>query len=211
MQCARVLIELDAYLTGELEAETSIEIERHLKECSACGAELLTLKDENLVYRNYRSTIEVPTGAWDEVQARMALRDGRRESGPGRWWMWAAAASILIVTALSWHSYVKRGLPPSGGPSTVEQASEARLPVDQTVRDLEQSLAPLRAAYDEKKPNLDPQLVMELDQNLALTRVAINECERALKEDPANRQAVEFLLLGYEKQISILRQITEEI
>jgi anti-sigma factor RsiW len=210
------MIELDAYLTSELDAEATVAVEHHLKQCSACSAELLTLQKENALYQNYRSTVEVSTGAWSEAQARMTRSikedwpSAIRRISLGSWWIWAAAASILLVTSLSLQLYERHGEPGPGG-SGAKQAVEARPPVAQAVKDYQQALALLQAAYAEKKPELDPQLVHELDRNLELTRVAINECERALKEEPNNRQAVEFLLLGYEKQMDILRQITEAL
>lgn len=217
MVCERVMMELDAYVTGELDAEMSAEIERHLSECPACRAELLVLQKENALYHECRSTVEVPTGAWEKLQLRINLSPmaDSEDSKPVirhwpfaiRWWMWAAAASVLLVTGLSVYFYELRHTP---SPDT-ENRAESLLPIDQTVKDFQQALALLEEAYAKKKANLDPELVRELDRNLALTRGAIDECQRALKEEPNNLQAVEFLLLGYEKQIDMLRHITEEL
>lgn len=225
MRCDEVAIELDAYLTGELDSTMSAEIEQHLNPCSACRGALLMVQKENALYQDYRSTVETPTGAWKEIQERIDLRRGRqlksvRQANPstvferirsGGWWVWAAAASVLLVAGVALHFYGERNRPQLGGPGGAEKPAELPPPIDQAVNDLKQALAPLQAAYTKKKPDLDPKLVRELDRNLTVTRTAIDECERALKEDPNNRQAVEFLLLGYEKQIDILKQITEEL
>jgi len=221
MVCERVMMELDAYVTGELDADLSAEIERHLSECPACRAELLGLQKENALYHEYRSTVEVPISAWEQLQPRINLSPmaDAEESKPAirhspfaiRWWMWAAAASVLLVTGLSVYFYELRHTSGLDSPGVAENGVESPLSIDQTVKNFQQALALLEEAYAKKKSNLDPELVRELDRNLALTRGAIDECQRALKEEPNNLQAIEFLLLGYEKQIDVLRHVTEEL
>jgi len=220
MRCEEVVIELDSYLTAELDSKTTSDIERHLKQCSACNAELLMLRKENSLYQAYRSTVETPADAWDEVQGRMAQPMAEDWKSASRQppaasrrggWVWVAAASVLLVASLSLYFYEQRNAPGLGRPRESGRATETQPQMDQVMKDFEQALGLLRAAYTEKKKNLDPGLVSELDRNLELTRMAIDECERALREDPNNGQAVEFLLLGYEKQITILRRITEEL
>ncbi len=218
MRCEEIVIELDAYVTGELEADTQGKIGHHIQQCSACRAELEMLQKENALYQDYRSRVDLPPGAWTEAQARMSRPIAghspfaiRHSPSVTRWRLWAAAASILLAIGLSWHFYERRGAPELSGSGAPGPAVESPSPMNQAVKEFEQALALLRVAYMEKKTELDPELVKELDRNLAVTRIAIAECERALKENPDNDQAIEFLLLGYEKQIGILRQITEEL
>jgi hypothetical protein len=215
------MIELDAHVTGELDADMCAEIERHLSQCPACRAELLALQKENALYHEYRSTVEVSAGAWAKLQPRInhSLRADAEDSKSAirhppfaiRWWGWAAAASVLLVAGLSLYFYGLRQAAEPDSPGIAENRAESSLWVDQTVRDFQQALALLEAAYAEKKLDLDPEVVKELDRNLQLTRTAIDECQRVLNQEPHNPQAVEFLLLGYEKQIDMLRQITEEL
>ena len=213
MRCEEIAVELDAYLTGELEPEKSIEIKRHILQCSDCRTELARIQKENALYKEFQSTIGIPDTAWIDVQVeRVRSKTGavsatRNSRSPIHWWTWAAAAAVLLAIGLAWHFVVRQ---PASEIAT-NGASVSSPPIQQVMNDFEQATALLQTSYEEKKKSLDPQLVKELDRNLEVTRTAIAECKQVLKTNPGNDQAVEFLVLGFEKQISILRQITEEI
>jgi anti-sigma factor RsiW len=206
MKCQEVFSELDAYLTGELDGATSAEVERHLEGCAACRMELELLRKENALYREYASAVAIPGDAPD----RLPVPFGKPESAI-HWWRWAAAAAVLVAVILSWRIYatwldakVENNV--AGG-----QMTEIPVPVTQAVSSYEQAVFLLQASYEGKKKSLDPSLVRELDRNLRVTEAAVAECKLALTKHPDNPQAIEFLLLGYEKQVGILKQITEAL
>jgi len=206
MQCQETVTELDAYLTGELDGSARARVERHLGECAACRAELEFLRKENALYREYASTMEIPNGAAD----RIAAASGRPESA-AHWWRWAAAAAVLVAVILSWRFFATRQGEEVAGNFGEGQTAEFRLHVHQAVRSYEQAVLLLQSSYEGKKKNLDPALVRELDRNLSVAGAAVAECTLALEKHPNNPQVIECLLLGYEKKVGILKQITEAL
>jgi tetratricopeptide (TPR) repeat protein len=211
MRCTQTIIELDAYLTGELDPETAVEIGGHLKECAACAAERQMLERERALYLDHASTATVSTDAWSHVQERLtATHLNRARFRLGRWPVWAMAASLLLVLGLSLYLFNRRGPVQPESASLNGRSAEVRFHIDRAVKDFEQALALLDTAYREKKPALGPPLVAELDRNLKLIDAAIAECQRALQTHPDDRQAVEFLLIAYRKKIAVLEQIMED-
>jgi anti-sigma factor RsiW len=218
MQCEEIAVELDAYRTGELDAGKKAAIERHIHQCPDCRAELEAIRKENSLYQEYKSLIDIPSRDWIEAHieklrpmAQQTVSAIRRPQSTIPWWAWPAVAAVLLVMGLSWHFYSRRSAPGIAAQRGEQPLIEASLPMQQAVGDFEQAIAVLKASYAEKKQHLDPKLVKELDSNLDVTQSAIAECKQVLKKNPKNERAIEFLILDYEKQIDILKQITEEI
>jgi hypothetical protein len=222
MKCEDVILELDAFLSGELDRAAARQIETHVAECPVCAVELKTLRKENSLYDSFLSTIEVPPGDWkmtarpgffaepagqedatQRPQAPIRLRPGKRLA-------WAVAASLIVTTGVAVYFYQsRRAVEPdhqaNGSPSIIEEYN-----MDDTVSGLNQAVVALGLAYDQKKEELDPTIVSELDRNIGVIDKAIAECQQALKNDPRNDQAAEFLVVAYEKKIDLLKQITED-
>ena len=217
MRCEDIAIELDAYSTGELDAETRAEIEQHIRQCPSCLDELARLRDENILYRNYATSITGIAGYAPEnnddghstriIPVRYAPPESRRRAFSISGWGWAAAAIIIMAIGLSWYLQTYRNSSDIGDSIAAEQLEITSM--DQALKDLEQAIGLLQASYLEKKPRFDPELVEEFDRNLEITRTAINECKEALKKDSGNRKATEFLAFSYQKQIDILRYFSE--
>jgi predicted anti-sigma-YlaC factor YlaD len=206
MQCQEIVIELDAYLTGELDADAGAGIGRHLEECASCRAALELLRKENAIYQQYVSAIEIPG-----VVANSLAVPGGKPNSAVHWWRWAAAAAVLMAAVVSWRFYAERQDDGTGGDVAGGQMPEISMPAHQAMTIYEQAVSLLQTLYEAKKPNLDPALVRELERSLEITEKAVAECKLALKKDPNNPQALEFLLLDYEKQVGMLRQITEAL
>ena len=213
MRCEDIAVELDAYSTGELDAETCAEIERHIRQCPFCQDEFSRLRNENVLYRNYADAM---AGSYSEkekdhssevVLVRRAPSERRRRAFSISGWGWAAAAMVIMATGMFWYSQIHQSAPDTGRSIIVEQS--AGVPMEQALKDLEQAIVLLQASYSENKPRLDPDLVKELDRNLEITRAAIRECSEALEKDPDNFQAIEFLAFSYQKQIDILKHFSE--
>ena len=213
MRCEDIAIELDAYSTGELDAEICAEIERHIRQCPYCFDELAKLREENALYRNYVSAIagydpeSEKSHTTETIFTRRASSERRRRpfSIPG--WRWAAAAMIIIAIGLFWHFQVYRSASDISK-SVIAEHSEVDS-MDQALKDLDQAIVLLQASYLKNKPRFDSELVEELDRNLEITRSAIRECKEALKKDSGNRQVIEFLTFSYQKQIDILKHFLE--
>jgi len=204
MRCQESMSELDAYLTGELDRDARAKVGRHLKECAVCRTELDLIRKENAIYREYGAAIEIPLDASERV-----FNSSDKPESAIHWWRWAAAAAVLVVAIVSWRLYATRHIGETAG--NVAGGQMAEIPMHQAVSSYEQAVLLLQASYEGKKPNLDPALVRELDRNLQVAGSAVAECKLALKRHPHDPQIVEILLLDYEKQLGILKQITEAL
>jgi hypothetical protein len=218
MRCEEIVVELDAYKTGELDADKRAAVERHLRQCPGCRAELETIRTEDSLYHAYQSLFKIPSVDWIEAHIKSARSAGqptavkpRKPPSAVPWWSWPVAATVLFAMGLSWHFYTHRsalGLAVSGASGQTHLSQPL---IQQAVGDFENSSGLLLASYAEKKRLLDPKLVRQLDANLEVTQTAIAECKQALQKNPNSEQAVQFLILDYEKQIDILRQVLEEL
>jgi len=206
MRCQEILSELDAYLTGELDSETYAVVERHIEECAACRVELDLIRKENVIYREYASAVHIP--GYDSNGLRSS---GRKPKPSIHRWRWAAAAAVLMAAVLSWHFYAAREDGELPGSIASEEISAIPVSVHQAVSEYEQAVFLLQTSYEGKKKYLDPALVRELDRNLRVTEAAVAECKLAMEKHPDNPQVIDFLLLDYEKQVGILKQITEAL
>lgn len=99
-QCAQLA---DAWLDGELDVVTSLEFERHLRECAGCARRTDALRSLAAAVRAAPLYAHAPAGL--EQRVRTALRrEARVESGlrlaPLRWF--AVAAAVLIAAFVGW-------------------------------------------------------------------------------------------------------------
>ena len=213
MRCEDVVVELDAYSTGELDVGKCAEIERHIRQCPSCRNELSTLREENTFYQNYVSTIADPDPEKENVHFAETIHpqsvpsECRRRLFSISGWRWAAATMIIVAIGLFWYLQVDRSA--SDSRKSIIAENLTTVPMDQALKDLEQAIVLLQASYLEKKSELDPELVKELDRNLEITHVAISECKAALEKDSGDRLAMEFFVLDYQKQLDILKYSLE--
>ncbi len=206
MRCREILQELDAYLTDELDNPTRARVERHLEECADCRNELELLRKENDIYREYAGAMDVSDNASKALPV-----PGFRPESAARWWKWAAAAAVLVMAIAFWRFHVIRIDGESAGSAESQPTVALPVSINQAMSSYEQAVQVLEASYEGKRKNLDPDLVRILDRNLQIAEAAIAECKLALKKYPDHPQAIQFLLLNYEKQVGILKQITEAL
>jgi len=97
--CEKVRTHLDSYLSRELPAETSGEVQRHLESCPLCAAELETRAS---VRRQLQAAVRAtPVPAGLEANVRRAVRGETARPRTGLWAIAAAAAVILCVALVS--------------------------------------------------------------------------------------------------------------
>lgn len=145
MTCEQLDERLPDWLENDLDPATRAELEQHVAVCARCTS---LVADLALIRREAAALPElVPSrDLWPEIEARIQApvipleqpRVGRTGSGRGRnrhaWWLGAAAAGLVAVTAGVTHYMTKLGQPEStvaAAPAVVRPLDSAR-PVEVT-------------------------------------------------------------------------------
>jgi anti-sigma factor RsiW len=109
MSCHETKTFIDAYLDGELDLARSIELERHLNDCSACAALREMRRTVEGEVRNDLLRYRGPDELKKRVRAALAAQDRRERPESRRMWSWislqwpiaaASAAAMLVIAAL---------------------------------------------------------------------------------------------------------------
>ena len=98
MNCQESKSQLQPYLDGELDLTRSLEIEKHLRECSACSQALNSLRLLQESLRNESLRFQPTAGL--EKRVRSALRresDSRAPTFRARWLIPALTAAALVI------------------------------------------------------------------------------------------------------------------
>jgi len=98
MNCQESKSQLQAYLDGELDLTRSLEMEKHLRECSACSQALNSLRLLQESLRNESLRFQPTAGL--EKRVRSALRresDSRAPTFRWRWLIPALSAACLVI------------------------------------------------------------------------------------------------------------------
>jgi anti-sigma factor RsiW len=96
MNCAEIRLFLHAHADGELDAAKSIELERHLKTCAACAAEVQSLN-------SLKSALQEPSlvfSAPDSLRQNVRRLSGISADAPGWLWLWKSLAFGATAFAL---------------------------------------------------------------------------------------------------------------
>ena len=81
MNCAESRVLLHAHLDNELDAANSLELQRHLKTCSACAAEIESVRSLGTALRQGPLHYEAPESL--RLQIRQMTRASGREARRG--------------------------------------------------------------------------------------------------------------------------------
>lgn len=100
MDCHETQRLLHAYVDGELDLLTSLEVERHLQACSACAQAHARLEAVRTAVRSGAPAFRPPLGLEDRLRASLAKASpARPASRPLPWLRLALAASVLLAAA----------------------------------------------------------------------------------------------------------------
>jgi hypothetical protein len=199
MTCEQFDQWLDAYLDGGLTAGQRSEMQRHMADCTACGARAQEMRVVLAAATALPRNITPPRDLWPDIAARLPARRrplARRPVALSRWVPLAAAALILVAVtaAITYRLSRPRGPGPvmtaSVPPAIAGFAADREYVL--AAEDLERVLA-------EGRDRLAPSTVELLERNLAVIDAAIAEARAALEADPANAD-LRALLWGVHRQ-----------
>ena len=100
MLCGQERETLAAYLDGEVQADQASVIEKHLRTCTQCAAEVATMVSMRRALRPARARFAPSPEFRRRIQAQVAPR--RRSFRPFGGWTMALAALAILVAALVW-------------------------------------------------------------------------------------------------------------
>jgi hypothetical protein len=192
--CAQVDDRLAELMEDELDARTRVGFEEHIAGCERCAG---LVKDLESIRRDAAALpVLVPSrDLWPEIEARIQAPvisiEPARTSGPRRsrntWWMGAAAAALVAVTAGVTHMLTKaQGDAPAPQMATADPAAVRtveRMPADTQTQDAETTATP-----DVETPNV----------------------RRAPSEAPQSATLVGSTTSEYDRDVARLRAILQE-
>jgi len=218
MRCRKAMEDISHAVDGELAGRESARLERHLAACPKCreleadlrrivagAAKLGTPEPSDRVWRDLRAgLVREETGQAEREGAReRAFR--RPAFGAGlpalRYAGVAAAALILVVAGIALGRRLGRG-PVTPGPEAREQYTLAKL--DEAERYYQQAIKSLGEAFAAQKGVLGPEVAELFDRNLSVIDATIQACRQAVREEPDDLEARNYLLAAYTQKITLL-------
>ena len=215
MRCRKVHEYISRSIDGELSARENARLERHLAACAGCRA----LREDLRAIVAGAARLETPPpsdAVWLKIRAglvreradRAVARPGAsRRPAFGMGWPAlraagvAAVALVLVVTGV----VIGRRLgssPEPLGPEAREKYTLAKL--DEAERHYQQAIKSLADAFDAEKGALAPQVTELFDRNLAVVDATIQACRAAVRTEPDDLEARNYLLAAYTRKITLL-------
>lgn len=200
---------LHDYVDGALGPEEERGVERHLRACVSCRREEEALRglraDLAALPREIRPARDLRPGIAERIAGRSA--PGPRQAIRTLRYPLAAAA-VLLVVATAWLTTAIVG--GNGVPGPAAEAPGGDVPAGPLAdaRSLEAAYLPaiheLATLLERRRPELSPETVRTLEENLRVIDRAIEESRRALAADPGDPVLREMLAGGYEAKVEFL-------
>lgn len=213
MRCRKARFLISEYTDGTLASRKSARLECHLATCADCRA---VLADLRALVREAREleTPSVPDEAWPRIRARLreagtpAARDERAFYRRPRPAPALAALALTVVAAGGVFIGLKLGRRPVMlSPEAQERSTLAKL--DEAERYYELAIKSLGEALAGQSGRLSPQVAEMFARNLEVVDVTIQACREAVRSEPDNVMARDFLLSAYREKVVLLDDLLE--
>ena len=223
---------LNDYVDGTLDGAAMSSIDKHLRGCAECSAELASLRALVAATGALPASVLPDDDLWTDLKAAIDDRKGAvlptispdvptRATG-SRWqrpaWL-AAAAVVLVALSSATTAIVLRSSPettvaqnrPDSGTTRLGLGAPPALPASFRAAEGQymQTIQELRDAVDAQRAYLNPGTVRTVDHSLAVVDSAIAEAREALLADPNNRTLVDLLSASYQRKLDLLRRTSE--
>lgn len=215
MRCRKAQGSISRSVDGELGPRRAARLERHLGKCAECRAfaedmrkivekasGLPAPEPSDKVWRSIRAGLEAATLRPSAEGARL---DRRPLFGPSlaalRYAGAAALALILVASGIVVGTRMGR--------QDVRLTPEAReaytlAKLDEAERYYEQATKSLSEAFAAGKGALLPEVVELFERNLSVVDSTIHACRAAVRAEPDDLEARNFLLAAYTKKATLL-------
>jgi hypothetical protein len=219
---------LSDYLDDELSAAERADVETHLAGCTACRT---TLAELRAVVAHAASLSDLPpqVDLWSGVEDRIAPARSvlpfvtRRRFSFTLPQLVAAGLALMVSSgALVWMATMRDSrvtppisanvTPPASGGATeaatdaVEDFRPAR--VNFADAHYDEAIADLEKVLDEGRSRLDPETIRVLEANLVAIDQAIDQCRKALRNDPSNVYLNNHFVESRNRKLALLRRAT---
>ena len=144
-------------------------------------------------------SIEPDRDLWPGIAGRLAPR--RRS--PARWAALLAAAAVVAVVAGV--VVMER----AAKPTETRRGVVAVEPVQEVDAVFASAKTTLLEALEARRPDLAPETLAVVEENLGIIDAAIVEIREAMENDPGNASLREMLVAAQEKEIGLLRRVIE--
>ena len=195
---------LSEYLDDELSPMERASINAHLAECASCRATLDELRQ--VIARAQTLEDSAPDrDLWRDVATRIRSTPHARVSVFRRMVTSRLSFTLPQLAAASLALMVLSGglvwMAKSGDPrADFQPISAAPHRTDRA----DDALTALEKTFESRRANLDPDTVRVLEENLALLDRAIEDCRRALVDDPADPYVSAHLADVREQKLALL-------
>jgi anti-sigma factor RsiW len=195
---------LSDYLDGEVSPAERASVDAHLTQCAACRATLEELR--RVVARAGTLQDSAPDrDLWPDVAARIGTAPRARMSVFRRVVTSRLSFTLPQLAAASLALMVLSGglvwMAKSGDPRADFQPVSAEPHRNDRADD---AVAGLEKTFQSRRTNLDPETVRVLEENLAVIDQAIDDCRRALAEDPSNAYVSRHLTDVRQQKLALL-------
>ena len=228
MTCVEFQDAVADLVEDRLDRDRRAALEAHAAGCPSCQALLDDLREIRKVARSLERHAP-PRGGWDRLAERIAadpkLLPGHASdagspdaAGRGRWVWLALAASLvaLIGTGLVFRAGGLGRTPPTTAttaPATTQPGNAATSPLVESIEGevqlaaehLEKAAAGIEQIVRQGDGTVDPEVMTQLKQSLAVIDQAIGDSRTALKSQPENRVAQESLFDAFRRKVSLLQ------
>lgn len=208
MRCEWVQERIDGYVDGELRRSEELLVRDHLESCLECEREAAQLHQLLEKVAALPRSIEPATDLWPSIEFR--LRRHTLAVPLARWWLAAAAALLVAVTAVV---LIRGRFEGPARPTRDAVRPTAAAAYGTALAELVPACQSFDAARDHllailhtRRDALRPETMAVVNENLRVIDQAILQIQAALKQDPNNVDLAHRLVASYQQEISLLER-----
>ncbi|TNF83211.1 MAG: hypothetical protein EP299_01045 [Acidobacteria bacterium] len=222
MSCDRIRDLLDDLLAGELASEVSQEVQEHLGRCLSCRREFKELQEL------LQQTAELPTeifperDLWPEIEMRIAsarwpAEQERARPEPSRpWWLYLAAAvlalAVFSVPLSRWWIGQSANEAQQARSQTqpvvlVAETTGSEADIARSQDGVLHARKDLLEMLERRRDEMDPEVLVVVEENMRLLDEAIGQLHLALEEDPGNRRLHLLLATRYQQEMNLVKRV----
>jgi hypothetical protein len=217
MECKVFQCEISEQLDQELSLPLKRELDQHLQHCSGCRTVFQDLMAIKLA-SSHLDFPEPPQRVWigieEQLQAEGLMR-GRWNwrairdliSGGIEWGFKPVLAGAMLTLMILLGTLLIYRTPFNKRQPAVVQENAALQNLKLAEAQYQKAIDALAEISRKKMEGLNPQVARIFQENLATMDFYLKECKEAVKSDPDNPLAQNYLLAAYQKKVELLQTL----